>query len=88
MGYFMAPVNEVIGIIMTMFSRHNEYQADEFALSLDKKHGELLKSALKKLQTDNLGFPVHDPVFSWRHHSHPSTIERCERLDELASKMK
>ena len=84
----MAPVNEVIGIIMTSFSRYNEYQADEFAINLNKDYGELLKSSLKKLQTDNLGFPVHDPVFSWRHHSHPSTIDRCERLDELYSKMK
>lgn len=84
----MAPVNEVIGIIMTSFSRFNEYQADEFAINLNKDYGELLKSSLKKLQTDNLGFPVNDPVFSWRHHSHPSTIDRCERLDELYSKMK
>lgn len=88
LGYFMAPVNEVIGIIMTSFSRFNEYQADEFAINLNKNYGELLKSSLKKLQTDNLGFPVNDPVYSWRHHSHPSTIDRCERLDELYSKMK
>ena len=88
LGYFMAPVNEVIGIIMTMFSRHNEYEADEFSFKLDESYGPLLKSSLKKLQTDNLGFPVYDPIYSWRHHSHPSTIERCQRLDELASKKK
>merc|ERR1711976_310462 len=39
LGYFMAPVNEVIGIIMTMFSRHNEYEADEFSFKLDESYG-------------------------------------------------
>ena len=85
-GFLMAPINEVIGCFMVMFSRYNEYQADEYAYKLNSKYGPLLKSSLKKLQTDNLSFPIHDKWYSWRHHSHPSTIERCETIDEMMKK--
>ena len=69
---------------MNMFSRHNEYEADKFAFSL--KFDEELQSALIKLNKDNLGFPVHDPLYSAWHHSHPPLLHRIKALKALARK--
>lgn len=62
-----------------MFSRHNEFQADSFAKELG--FSEKLKMALIKLNEDNLGFPVYDPVYSAWHHSHPPILERIRALE-------
>lgn len=63
-----------------MFSRYNEFQADAFAKKLG--HSVNLKSALIKLNEDNLGFPVYDPIYSAWHHSHPPILERISALEE------
>lgn len=65
---------------MNMFSRHNEYEADEFARGLGYKDD--LQRALIKLNKDNLGFPVHDPLYSAWHHSHPPLLHRIRALQQ------
>ena len=64
---------------MTALSRRFEFQADKFAFDMGR--AEALKSALVKLNTDNLGFPVNDWLFSTWHFSHPPLIERMRALD-------
>ena len=66
---------------MTQLSRRFEYQADAFARSLGKARA--LRSALTKLNKDNLSFPIADALYSAFHHSHPTFLER---LRELADK--
>lgn len=80
----LTPYNEIQGFISTLMSRHFEYQSDDFAKQ--RGHGEKLKSALVKLQTDNLGFPVHDELYSTFNHSHPTLIQRLKALDDKKSK--
>jgi len=80
MQFVFAPYNEVLGFLMTMFSRYNEFQADAFAKGLG--YTRLLKSALVKLNTDNLGFPIYDPLFSAWHNSHPPILERIAVLEK------
>lgn len=80
MQFVFAPYNEVLGFLMTMFSRHNEFQADDFAKKLG--YTALLKSALCKLNADNLGFPIYDPIFSAWHNSHPPILERIAVLEK------
>ena len=65
---------------MTVLSRRFEFQADAFAKSLHKAGH--LRSALVKLNRDNLGFPVADWLFSAWHYSHPPLIERLKALDK------
>lgn len=60
--YIFMPYNEVLGFIMIIWSRHCEFQADFFAKQL--KRATELKSALIKLNKDNLGFPVTDWLYS------------------------
>jgi STE24 endopeptidase len=64
---------------MTALSRRFEFQADEFA-NRTLGRGEMLVSALVKLNNDNLSFPIYDPLYSGWHHSHPPLLERMEAI--------
>jgi len=76
--YITAPYSAVIGFLMSVLSRHFEFQADEFAAKLGKAAD--LAGALVKLNNDNLGFPIYDWLYSAWHHSHPPVLERMEAL--------
>lgn len=76
----LAPYNALLSFAMTILSRKLEFQADNFAIKLG--HSKFLKNALVKLNSDNLGFPVHDPLFSAWHHSHPTLLQRMENLNK------
>ena len=71
---------QVLGFIMIIWSRHCEFQADFFAKSL--KRTRELKSALVKLNKDNLGFPVTDWLYSMFNYSHPPLLERLKAMDK------
>jgi len=74
----MAPIMEVFGIGMIQFIRHNEFEADRFAVEIGR--GDNLESGLAKLYKDNSSFPLCDSVYAWRHHSHPHFNERVTEL--------
>ncbi|XP_076445131.1 CAAX prenyl protease 1 homolog [Babylonia areolata] len=78
--FVFAPYNELLSFMMTVLSRHFEFQADAFAKSMH--FAEKLKSALVKLNRDNLGFPLTDWLFSAWHYSHPPLLERLKALDK------
>lgn len=73
--------NTVMGYLMNVLSRLFEFQADEFAAQLG--YGKFLKSALIKLNKDNLGFPVSDSLYSAWHHSHPTLLQRLAAIDHM-----
>uniref|UniRef100_A0AAG5CZ63 CAAX prenyl protease n=1 Tax=Anopheles atroparvus TaxID=41427 RepID=A0AAG5CZ63_ANOAO len=77
--YVLAPYNTLISFAMTIMSRRFEYQADAFAVELG--YAKELGQALIKLQVDNLGFPVYDWMYSSWNHSHPTLLQRLERLN-------
>ncbi|MBN2721699.1 MAG: M48 family metallopeptidase [Campylobacterales bacterium] len=72
--------------IMSLFSRHNEYQADEYGSSVGGK--EHLVSALIKLVGENKAFPKSHPLYIFFYYSHPPILERLKSLgfDESAAK--
>ncbi|PVD28913.1 hypothetical protein C0Q70_11508 [Pomacea canaliculata] len=78
--FIFAPYNELLSFCMTMLSRHFEFQADAFAKSMH--FAEKLKSALIKLNCDNLGFPLTDWLYSAWHYSHPPLLERLKALSK------
>ncbi|KAL1378416.1 hypothetical protein pipiens_015602, partial [Culex pipiens pipiens] len=84
--YVLAPYNTVISFAMTILSRRFEYQADEFANGLG--YSKELGKALVKLHIDNLGFPIYDWMYSAWNHSHPTLLQRLERLKSLQKKEK
>lgn len=79
--YIFSPYNEILSFLMTILSRRFEFQADSFAKILNKAAD--LRSALIKLNKDNLGFPVHDWLYSAFHHSHPPLLERIRALGKI-----
>lgn len=79
--YIFSPYNELLSFLMTMLSRSFEFQADAFAKMLNKAAD--LRSALIKLNKDNLGFPVYDWLYSSWNHSHPPLLERLRALGKI-----
>ena len=64
--------------IMSMLSRHNEYEADRYGSRIGGRQH--LISALLKLVSENKSFPKSDPVYSRFYHTHPPILERLEAL--------
>jgi len=75
-----SPISTIIGLAMNVFSRKNEYQADDFA----KKHnlGESLISALKKLSANSLSNLTPHPAFIFVYFSHPSLYQRILSINK------
>lgn len=78
--YLFGAYNSLITFAMTVLSRKFEYQADEFAQKLG--YSDELCKALIKLNIDNLGFPVYDWMYSSWSHSHPTLLQRMDRLKQ------
>ncbi|XP_037949652.1 CAAX prenyl protease 1 homolog [Teleopsis dalmanni] len=85
-SYVLAPYNAIVSFGMTVLSRRFEYQADEFGQKLG--YADQLGRALIKLNLDNLGFPIHDWLYSSWNHSHPTLLQRLARLKELEANNK
>lgn len=74
------PIETFVGFGMTVMTRMNEYQADDFAVK--KNRAAELGSGLRKLCIENLGDVNPDPLFAGFHHSHPSLVERLRNMKE------
>ncbi|KAL6936664.1 hypothetical protein ACO0R3_000264 [Hanseniaspora guilliermondii] len=77
------PTDLLMNFGMNLFSRHNEYQADNYAVRLGK--GEDLKKALVQLQITNLSTISVDKLFSMYHYTHPVVSERLEAIDKFTA---
>ncbi len=78
-GILYSPVSSILGLGMTIFSRHNEYQADAFAGKYADP--EALQSALKKISANALSNPTPHPWYVFLNYSHPPLLKRLETLD-------
>jgi len=72
LGYFIQPLGSAI-------SRRFEREADDFAKEL-MEMAEPMRSALKRLATDNLANLTPHPLYAWFYYSHPPLVERISRL--------
>ena len=79
-----APVDKVLSFILTVFSRHCEFGADEFSVNL--KMSAKLQSGLCKIHLENLGAMCPDPLYSMYHYSHPPLVERLSAMMALDKK--
>jgi len=72
------PISEITSLILNLFSRKFEYEADAFA----KKtyDGKYLVEALKILSKDSLSNLTPHPKYVWWHYSHPTLFQRVIRL--------
>ncbi|XP_013192336.1 CAAX prenyl protease 1 homolog [Amyelois transitella] len=74
----LAPYNSVLSFFATAMSRKFEFEADNFAVSLNFSNE--LRSALIKLGKDNLDYPIYDKLYSLWYHSHPTLLHRIENI--------
>lgn len=78
-GFLYSPINLLVSILFNIFSRKNEFEADEYAAHTTGAP-ELLIDSLKKLSQANLSNLTPHPLMVFIHYSHPPVLERIEKL--------
>ena len=74
------PLSTLLGLINNSFSRHNEYQADQFSLDTYPDAKDHLYSGLKKLSVESLSNLNPHPLYVAVHYSHPPILARLANL--------
>ena len=83
-GLLYSPLSLVLGLVMNVVSRKNEYSADSFAgINFNP---EALISALKKLSVNNLSNLRPHPTYVFFYYSHPPLLKRLSALNEQKEK--
>ncbi|MEO5570826.1 MAG: M48 family metallopeptidase [Bacteroidia bacterium] len=77
-GLLYSPLSLVLGLLMNLISRKNEFEADNFAKTTFD--GESLINALKKLSVNNLSNLLPHPLYVFFYYSHPTLLERLRAL--------
>ncbi len=80
-GILFSPISGITGLLMSMLSRKNEFEADAYAK--DTFDGNALSNALKKLSVDSLSNLYPHPVYVFFHYSHPPLLQRLEALKKM-----
>jgi len=78
-GMLYSPVELVLSFFMNMLSRHNEYQADRFAVETTRLTDAFV-TALKKLSAHNLSNLTPHPFYVFLHASHPPVLKRISSV--------
>jgi STE24 endopeptidase len=73
-----SPISGITGLLMTLLSRKNEYEADAFAK--ETYSGPALADALKRLSVDTLSNLYPHPVYVFFYYSHPPLLRRLAAL--------
>lgn len=77
-GILFSPISAITGLLMSMLSRKNEFEADAYAK--ETFDGNALSNALKKLSVDSLSNLYPHPAYVFFHYSHPPLLQRLEAL--------
>ena len=80
-GLLFTPVDLLTSILMNMFSRKNEFEADRFAVTTTNDN-QSLKNALIKLSVNNLGNLFPHPLNVFLNYSHPPVMDRIDRIEK------
>jgi STE24 endopeptidase len=73
-----SPISGITGLFMSMYSRKNEYEADDYAR--ETYSGPALAEALKRLSVDSLSNLYPHPAYVFFHYSHPPLLKRLEAI--------
>jgi len=78
-GLLYTPIELVLSVVMQMFSRKNEYEADRFAVETIDDPCSLV-DALKKLSATNLSNLTPHPFYVFVNYSHPPLLQRVQAI--------
>lgn len=77
--FLFTPLSFVFGMISSVLSRKNEYEADEYArVNYSWEH---LRNALIKLSRNNLSNLRPHPAYEFFYYSHPTVLKRLKALE-------
>lgn len=77
-GILFSPISGLTGLLMNIFSRRNEFEADRYAR--ETFDGSTLSTALKRLSVDTLSDLYPHPWYVFFHYSHPPLLQRLKAL--------
>ena len=77
------PVQTILGIMSSLWSRKHEYEADAYAASATGGPADMI-AALQRLARDTLSNLTPHPLTVFLHYSHPPMIQRLAALRKLA----
>lgn len=77
-GILFSPISGITGLLMSLYSRRNEFEADAYAK--ETYDGKALANALKKLSVDSLSNLYPHPAYVFFHYSHPPLLKRLEAI--------
>lgn len=77
-GILFSPISGITGLLMSMLSRKNEFEADAYAK--ETFDGNALSNALKRLSVDSLSNLYPHPIYVFFHYSHPPLLQRLDAL--------
>jgi STE24 endopeptidase len=83
-GFLYAPVSMLLSILLHIYSRKNEYEADAWAVNTTADRGEGLMNGLKKLSVHNLSNLTPHPLNVFINYSHPPVLQRIQAIRRLA----
>ena len=79
-GILFTPISMMFGMLTSVFSRKNEYEADAYAK--ENYSGEHLSNALIKLSRNNLSNMRPHPAYEFFYYSHPTVLKRLAALKD------
>lgn len=77
-GILFTPISMIFGMLTSVFSRKNEYEADDYARQ--NYSWEHLSNALIKLSRNNLSNLRPHPAYEFFYYSHPTVLKRLAAL--------
>jgi STE24 endopeptidase len=83
-GLLYTPVELVLSLLLNQLSRHNEYEADRFAVETVESPS-AMKTAMKSLSAHNLSNLLPHPFYVFLNNTHPPLLERVRAIDERIS---
>lgn len=80
------PISLILGLVMNISSRRNEYEADAYAAQFGLSNA--LVSGLKKLSVKSLNNLNPDPWNVFIYYSHPTLLQRISKLNTYSELIK
>jgi STE24 endopeptidase len=78
-GLLYSPIELILSILLNIYSRKNEIEADRFAAQTLAKPSDMI-DALKKLSANNLSNLTPAPFYVFLHYTHPPLLQRVETI--------
>jgi STE24 endopeptidase len=79
------PIELLLSIVMQVFFRKNEYEADRFAVETIDNPDSLV-DALKKLSSTNLSNLTPHPFYVFLNYSYPPILQRIQAIQDVKQK--